>query len=161
MDWKTIYLTSNGRMGQRDFWIAWAILFVAALVASMVPVIGHLITLVLIYPFVCIAAKRLHDFGRSGWLAAVPYVVAFAAAVVGGVMGGMAMMLGALGGRGAAGAAAVGGFGLMVLLMSLAALAGLAFLLWVGLTRGDPQPNAYGPPPEPLFGGAPTTPTAV
>ena len=29
-----------------------------------------------------------------------------------------------------------------------AMLVGLSFLLWVGLSTGDLEPNRYGPPPE-------------
>src|SRR5438270_11369721 len=102
MDWKGLFLTSHGRLGQRDFWIAWLILFVASLVLSMVPLLGQLAVLALIYPTVCITAKRLHDFGKSGWLAAVPYAIAAVGMLIGGLMGGMTMMLGGMAGHGAA-----------------------------------------------------------
>jgi uncharacterized membrane protein YhaH (DUF805 family) len=39
----------------------------------------------------------------------------------------------------------------------LAVVVKLVFLLWVGLSRGDPGPNRYGPPP----GEASTSPPAV
>ena len=160
MDWKALYLTANGRLGQRDFWIAWLILFVATLVASMIPLLGQLIALALIFPNVCITSKRLHDFGRSGWLAAIPYVAGAVVGVVGMVTGGAAMMAGGLGGRGAGAVAAMGGMGIMMLLAMLMFVVALGFLLWVGLSRGDSQTNAYGPPPSPVF-GAGTTPTPV
>ena len=157
MDWKALYLTAEGRLGQRDFWIAWLILFVAGVVSRLIPLLGVVIALALIYPYVCITAKRLHDFGRSGWLAAAPLVAGLALGIVAMLLGGAAMMAGIFG-RGAAGLAMMGGMGLMVMLWSVAGLAGIVFLLWVGLTRGDGQPNAYGPPPAPVF-GAGTTPT--
>lgn len=159
MDWKALFLTSNGRLGQKDFWIAFLILFVVAFVGGMIPLLNLLIGLALIFPGVCILAKRLHDFGKTGWLAAAPYAVSVAAMLLAAVMGGMAMMAGGLGGDGAAAMAAAGGMGMMALVMFVAFAANLGFLLWVGLSRGDPQPNAYGPPPATLFGGA--SPTAV
>jgi uncharacterized membrane protein YhaH (DUF805 family) len=124
----------------------------------MIPLLGQLVILALIYPTVCVTAKRLHDFGRSGWLAAVPYVIAAAAMLIGAVTGGMTMMLGGLAGHGVAAAAAVGGMGIMAGVMGLTLLAELAFLLWVGLSKGDPQPNAYGAPAPSVFGGAAPTP---
>ena len=158
MDWKALFLTSNGRLGQKDFWIAFLILFAVAFVGGMIPLLNVVISLALIFPGVCIMAKRLHAFGKTGWLAAAPYGVALAAMVVGGVMGGMAMMAGGLAGEGAGAMAVAGGMGMMAIVMLLAAAANLAFLLWVGLSRGDAGENAYGPPPAPMFGGASPTP---
>ena len=159
MDWKALFLTSSGRLGQKDFWIAFLILVVANIVAGLIPLLGQLVALALIFPMVCITAKRLHDFGKSGWLAAVPYVIGAVILVVGGVLGGMGLMLGGLFGDGAGAAAALGGLGVIALMSFLAFAASLAFLLWVGLSRSDPEPNAYGPPPAAMFGGA--SPTAI
>jgi uncharacterized membrane protein YhaH (DUF805 family) len=160
MDWKTLYLTANGRLGQRDFWIAWAIVFAASLVASVIPLIGPLVALALVVPNVCITSKRLHDFGRTGWLAAVPYAAGAVVGAVGAVTGGAAMMAGGLGGRGLGAAAMMGSMGLMAFLGLAVFVIAVGFLLWVGLTRGDAQPNAYGPQPAPVF-GAGTTATPV
>ncbi len=159
MDWKALYLSAEGRLGQRDIWIAWLILFVAGVVAHLIPLLGGLVGLALIYPYVSITAKRLHDFGRSGWLAAAPLVAALALAIVAMLVGGAAM-LARIFGRGAAGLAMMGGMGLIFMLWAVVGLAGVAFLLWVGLTRGDAEPNAYGPPPAPVFGSS-VTPTPV
>ena len=157
MDWKSLFLTSTGRLGQRDFWIAFLILFVIGFVGGMIPLLKLVIGLALIFPAVCIMAKRLHDFGKTGWLAAAPYAVGAVAMVVGMVLGGMAMVMGGVGGDGAAMAAAAGGMGLMAVVMFVAVVANLAFLLWVGLSKGDPDANAYGPPPAAVFGGASRT----
>jgi hypothetical protein len=53
--------------------------------------------------------------------------------------------------------AAAGGVGIAAMVVMLGAVAGIAFLLWLGLSKGDPEANAYGPPPAPVFGGASTT----
>ena len=158
MDWKTLYLNANGRIGQRDFWIGWVILFVATLILGLIPVIGHIIGLVLIYPTVCVYSKRLHDFGKSGWLVAIPYAVFIIAAVIGVIAGGSAILMGASAGANASAAAAgaLGGLGLMMLFLLIAFVVAIAFLLWVGLSKGDAGPNRYGPPPVSLTGGAGT-----
>ncbi len=162
MDWKKLYLDANGRIGQKDFWIGWLILFVVGIVLGMVtagaPVVSAIIGLVLIYPGVCLFSKRLHDFGKSGWLAAIPYGISGAVQVLAlltafGVMSGMASGNAAMAGGAMAG---LMGFGLFAL---IALCVVLAFLLWVGLSKGDPGENQYGPPPTPLIGGA-TTPAA-
>ena len=159
MNWQSLFLSANGRIGQKDFWIAWLILFVAGIVLGMIPFLGFIISLALIYPNVCIFSKRLHDFGKTGWLAAVPYGILLVAGVIAGVTGGAAMF-GAMSGNAAGASAAMAGLGMSMLVFVLAGLACIGFLLWVGLTKGDPAPNQYGAPQPSMFGGA-TTPTTV
>jgi len=161
MDWKTLFLTADGRIGQKDFWIGFLILFVAGLVLGMIPLLGMIIGLALIYPNVCLYSKRLHDAGRSGWLAAVPYAIGCVGFLLMMMMGGMGAMGAMMGGGNDAMASAgmmagLGAMGLIGLLM-FAALIG--FLLWVGLAKGDPGDNRYGPPPRSLISS--TTPTPV
>jgi uncharacterized membrane protein YhaH (DUF805 family) len=159
MDWKGLFLTSSGRLGQRDFWLAWLMLFAANLVCRIVPFLGGLVALALVFPNVCVTSKRLHDFGRSGWLILIPFAAGLVAAVLGALTRGATMLAG-LAGHAVGSLAMVGGMGLMALLGLALLVVALGFLLWVGLSRGDPEPNAYGPPPPPAFGRG-ATPTAV
>ena len=83
LDWKTLFLDANGRIGQKDYWIGIIILFAAGVVLSWIPLIGTLVSIASIYFGVCVSSKRLHDMGKSGWLAAIPYgVTALIAAVI-------------------------------------------------------------------------------
>jgi uncharacterized membrane protein YhaH (DUF805 family) len=163
MDWKTLFLTPEGRIGQRDFWIGFAIIFGAGLVLGMIPILGQLIGLLLIWPYIAVYAKRLHDFGKSGWLLMIPFGISCVAIVMAVMSGGAAIIgAGALGSQGddaAAASAALAGMGVAFGFLGLAFLVGLAFLLWVGLSKGDPAANRYGPPPVSLTGGdgAPAT----
>ena len=145
-DWKTLFLEATGRIGQKDYWIGIIILFAAGIVLSWIPLIGTLVSIASIYFGVCVSSKRLHDMGRSGWLAAIPYgvtalaVLLSAMTMIGGVVSsGYGNDYGVLAGMG--GVAAVWG---------LAFLLNLAFLIWLGVTAGQPGDNAYGPPPRPL-----------
>ena len=145
-DWKTLFLEPNGRIGQRDYWIGVGILFAVGLVLGWVPLIGTLVSLASIYFGVCVSSKRLHDMGKSGWLAAIPYgvtalaVVLSAMTFIGGIVStGYGNDYGALAGMGAAGG-----------VWGLAFIVNLAFLIWLGVTAGQPGDNAYGPPPRPL-----------
>ena len=145
-DWRTLFLEANGRIGQKDYWIGIIILFAAGVVLSWVPLIGQVVTLASIYFGVCVSSKRLHDMGKSGWLAAIPYgittvaVVLSAMAFVGGIVstsyGNDYAMLAGIGG--------IAG------LWGLVFIVNLGFLIWLGVTAGQPGDNAYGPPPRPL-----------
>lgn len=145
-DWRTLFLQANGRIGQKDYWIGFGILFAAGIVLGWLPVIGTLISLASIYFGVCVASKRLHDMGKSGWLAAIPYgvttlavvfsIVAFIGGIVSsgygndyGVLAGMSGMMG---------------------IWSLAFIVNIGFAIWLGVTAGQPNDNIYGPRPTPL-----------
>jgi uncharacterized membrane protein YhaH (DUF805 family) len=81
IDWKTLFVTADGRLGRTPFWIAAAILvtfvvFYEAVASSAL----HWTTGWIVYPAVlflatCVLSKRLHDRGRSGWYAA-PILIA-------------------------------------------------------------------------------------
>lgn len=140
LDWQQLFLSFTGRASKRDFWIGFAVLFGAGFVASLLPVIGALASLALIYPWTALMTKRLHDFGKSGWLVLVPAVPAAASGVLGlfaAVAMGNAVTMGA----------AFATAGLAVMISTIAILIGLGFLLWVGLKDGDRVPNAYGEVP--------------
>ena len=76
-------MSANGRMAPSDFQKAGlvlvAITFVLALLPLALPIVVagliSILSLVLLYPWVCIWSKRLHDAGKSGWLFLVVLVV--------------------------------------------------------------------------------------
>lgn len=140
MNWQHLFLSFEGRVSKRDFWIGFAALFGAGFVASLIPVVGAVASVALIYPWTALMAKRLHDFGRSGWLVLVPAVPAAVSGAL-GVFAALAMSNAAT--MGAAFATA----GLAMLVSTVALLVGLGFLAWVGTRDGDAAANAYGAPP--------------
>ncbi|CAN5321417.1 hypothetical protein BH10PSE1_BH10PSE1_01060 [soil metagenome] len=145
-DWRALFLEANGRIGQKDYWIGFGIVFAVNIVLSWLPLIGFLVSLAAIYAGVCVSSKRLHDMGRSGWLAAIPYG-ALAAAIVFSTISVIGMI-------GAAnydnGMGFMAGAGALGLLWTAASLISLGFVIWLGVTPGQPGDNRYGPPPKPL-----------
>lgn len=153
MDLQHVLFSAEGRIGRQDFWVGWLILFFGGWMLHLLPVIGTLIWLVSIYCWVVLYAKRLHDFGRSGWWALIPVAsnaIGFALVLGLIVVAVVALVAGhaayadttgwwaagpVLGG--AAGVAAIAGVLCVVHLL---------FLLWVGLTPGTPGRNRYGDP---------------
>lgn len=162
MDWKTLFLTADGRIGKRDFWIGFAIVFGAGIVAGMIPVLGQIISIALIYPTVCVFSKRLHDFGKTGWLYMAPVAITIVLVLVIGLTGGMAMIsAGMAGNEAAAAGSAMAGMGMILAMALLMLVVWVGFALWVGLANGDPGDNRYGPPPVSLTGGTASPPTVA
>jgi len=152
MDWKTFFLNAEGRIGRRDFWIGFALIFGASLVAGMIPLLGALISFALIWPQVCINAKRLHDMGRTGWLMLAPFGVMVVCTVIGGLFAGAgalgAAVLGAADADNAAAGSMLAGMGVMSVFLGLGALVSFGFVLWIGLTPGQVGDNRFGPEPD-------------
>jgi uncharacterized membrane protein YhaH (DUF805 family) len=160
-DWKRLYLSADGRIGRQEFWIGFAILFAIGVVLGWIPFVGFLVGLACAYAQVCLGSKRLHDFGKSGWLMGVPYAVVLVCIIIAMIGGGMAMMGASMSGNNGAvaGASALAGLGMLAGVFGLAAIVNIAFLLWVGLTPSQPGENRYGPEPvtAPLPGATPPT----
>lgn len=77
IDWVELFFSSTGRVARTPFLIAAAALTTLAIIyeASMGPTL-HWLTGWIVYPGLlfsgaCVLSKRLHDRGRSGWLAAI------------------------------------------------------------------------------------------
>jgi uncharacterized membrane protein YhaH (DUF805 family) len=146
IDWRKLFFDANGRIGQKDYWIGFGILFAANLVLSWMPLIGLVVSLVAAYAGVCVSSKRLHDMGRSGWLAAIPFGSLLVATALSGAS--LVGMIGAASADNGLGmAAGLGSFGLI---WSLATLINIGFVIWLGVTAGQTDDNLYGPPPVPL-----------
>jgi uncharacterized membrane protein YhaH (DUF805 family) len=79
VDWGNLFFSAQGRLSRTPFLIAAAILFGVAVIYEAV--VGETVTLhwltgwfvypALFYCGACVLSKRLHDRGRSGWIAAV------------------------------------------------------------------------------------------
>jgi uncharacterized membrane protein YhaH (DUF805 family) len=79
MDWKYLFLSMDGRIGRRTFWMGVVVLVVAVVVASVLDAILHtpsagssgaisiIVSILLIYPWVALSAKRWHDRNKSAW----------------------------------------------------------------------------------------------
>lgn len=148
MDWKTFLLSADGRISRQSFWIGFLIVLGANVLVGWIPLIGWIVSLVSIYVLVCLGAKRLHDFGRSGWLQVIPFAGLFLLVLaVAMIVGTSAATAAFSGDDDAINAAVIGGVAVSVAASALAFLISAAFLLWVGLTPGQPGANKYGEPP--------------
>jgi len=150
MDWKTLFFSPDGRIGRSAFWIGWLVLLGVNVVLGWIPLIGWALSLVTIYCNVCVVSKRLHDMGRSAFLQVWPIVLCSALCIGAlGLAAGPAIMAGISNADDAAITAAVmAGVGGMLLAFLAAFVIGFGFLLWVGISNGEPGENRYGPAPR-------------
>jgi len=161
MSWQSVFFSANGRMGQRDFWIAALILIVAWIVSHVLHFFAFFAWLLLTYCWICILSKRLHDAGRSGWLNLVPFILGCGAGLISLVIGGVAAITAlAMGGSHADWTMLLGSMGIIAGLWGVVFLVDLVFLLWVGLGHSDTGDNRYGPPPVSWL-GSPAPPAAA
>ena len=131
MELRSLLLTPQGRIGRGAFWIGFAIVMVGSLVLNLIPgVVGHILGFVMLWPQVCIHAKRLHDMGRTAWWMLAPAIVMLICGVAS-----YALVFSETG----------GGSGPALVPMAVAVVCGVGFLLWVGLTPGASRSNRFGP----------------
>lgn len=77
IDWAELFFSSTGRVSRAPFLIAAAVLIaIASVYEAMLPPTLHWLTGWFVYPALlfsacCVLSKRLHDRGRSGWIAAI------------------------------------------------------------------------------------------
>ena len=157
MSMTTTMLDPKGRLGPSGFRNAALILIVAGTILSILSVLNpalmllSFVSLALIYPWVVIWSKRLHDAGKSGWmflLVLVLYLVAtFTASYFIGQQFGppvdpnadFQQMMAAM--TEAAQATAIPTTIASIVISLAFVFAGNALL------KSDPGPNAYGPAP--------------
>ena len=86
VNWLSFFCSPKGRMSRLAYVAAFAvILFLCVLMFSMfgiVPVVNWTFVIVFFYFATCLASKRLHDFGQSGWWASMPFLAAYAYGVL-------------------------------------------------------------------------------
>jgi len=147
-DFASAMFSFNGRLRRQHFWISWLVLLGAGVVLGWIPVLGLLLSIVLIWPNVAIAVKRLHDMGKSGWFAVIPW----AATIVGFFMivsaVGMTIFTNPEAFENEDPAVMLSMFGSMMGGLAIMFLVNIAFLLWIGITDSQKGDNQYGPNPK-------------
>ena len=148
------YATFYGRARRSEYWWFYLFTILVAIPAAGIDAIldmafnneiglvGLITSLALLLPSLAVAARRLHDTGRTGWWMLLPVLPLLATFVVG-----VAAVLSALFSADADGTPAGPLIVLLVacVLLTLAAVITLTVFLCL---RSDPGPNKYGPSSE-------------
>lgn len=156
----TELLNPQGRLGPKAFQKNGLILVAIGLVISLISAINivlggllGIVSLVLIYPWVVIWVKRLHDAGKSGWLFLLVLLVWLIVSMIVGMIVGMIFASAGV----AAGAAGYDSPRAIMSAMQAAtvpsaicsAIVAVAFVFaGNAFLKSDPGPNKYGAPTE-------------
>ncbi len=106
------------RSGRREYWVHVALLCAIGLALDAPPVVGIGLGIVMLL----VQVRRVHDFGRSAWLAVAACVAPLAAVPAYFVAGEDAAAL----------------LGLLIEIVGM---------IWIGVIPGDMHENRFGPPP--------------
>ncbi|WP_203292704.1 DUF805 domain-containing protein [Maricaulis parjimensis] len=155
MDYQYVLLNPNGRIAPRDYWIGVLIIFGGNLASGLVPLLGGLVWLGLIWVGICVYGKRLHDTGRSAWLHLIPWGVSLVTSLISGIILGGAILAAILAGENVNVLSLLAAGGVVSGLAGLSTLVWLGYTLWLGLAEGQAGANAYGPAPIRIIDVAP------
>lgn len=139
IDFAALFLRHDGRLDRRAFWIGFVLLVAAGVASSVIPVVGQLAGLILLWPAFCLLAQRLHDTGRGGRMALLALIPGAVSAVL-GLLAALAAMT------------PVTAFALLPLLALVGVVRGLlglitlGFIIWAGVLPSEPAANAWGRP---------------
>jgi len=151
MDWRSLLLSPQGRIGRQTYWIGFFVLFGLGFMVQFIPVLGQLIGIAMIWCWIVLFTKRFHDMGQSGWWQIVPFALWGVTFIIGIALLGAAVFGAAFAYAGSwdpASWLALGGTGVIfALIMAVAALSHLAMILYLGLAPGQTVTNRYGHPP--------------
>lgn len=149
-DWQSLLFKFEGRTRRSHFWIGWLILLGVGVVAGWIPILGGLLSLLLIWPNTAIAVKRLHDMGQTGWLVLIPWVVSIGGIIMGISMIGLSAIMNASALDQGDPVAIMALVGPALGLFGLLFLVNFGFLLWIGLSDSQRGDNRFGPNPKGL-----------
>lgn len=133
--WIKLFTSPSGRISRKQFWLHGVLpIVIGNVVLGWIPLLGQLISLLLLWASICIGFKRFHDVGYPGWWSLV-YLIPMLA---GGVIFGLGFYLYNFANL----------FWLIAeILWGIGALIGLAQLIFVYIRVGQQGPNQYGPDP--------------
>jgi len=138
----------NGRSSRREYWIGVVLLLVVGLGLAYADIAGA--SSVTTFLWILIWNRRLHDIGQSGWMILIPLGLLIVFAAGGLVFGGdeprNAFEYSQTGSGPVTERGATLFVGLVIVLLAIQ----FGFTIWLGVKKGDPGSNRFGPVPTSL-----------
>jgi len=136
----------KGRSGRKEYWASVGILFVVALGLAALNLNGA--SGVMVFLWLLIWGRRLHDINRSSAWGLLPIVAALVIAFVAVTFGGRDLLNAVQYSQSGKGAVSEkGAYAFFGLLAAVLVVQG-GFTIWLGVKRGDAGDNKFGPPPN-------------
>jgi len=77
-----LFFSLSGRLDQKVFWKAAILLIIIGVIGALLPLINFklsmafmIVSLITLWCWIAIWAKRYHDAGKSGWMALIPVCI--------------------------------------------------------------------------------------
>ena len=135
----------QGRSSRKEYWIGVALLLIVGIGLAYANVGGA--SGATTFLWILIWNRRLHDIGKSGWIILAPLGLMIAVAIAGALLGGNELLKAFEYSQKGTGPVTDRGATLFVgLVLALLAIQ-FGFTIWLGIRKGDPGNNRFGPPP--------------
>ncbi|MFM8212998.1 MAG: DUF805 domain-containing protein [Actinomycetes bacterium] len=78
------YTTFSGRASRAEFWYFLLFFYIANFLGNLISdVLGTIVSLALLLPYIAVGVRRMHDRNKSGWFLIVPLLNIYLLATVG------------------------------------------------------------------------------
>ncbi len=140
----------SGRSGRAEFWIGIAMLFAVGIGLALFQMAGA--SAVTTFLWIILCARRLHDFGKSGWIILIPTGLILLVTTGAFALGGDELVKAVQSIQSNGGEISEHDARLVLAVAGAGFLIQAGFTIWLGSRSGEPGSNRFGPPPGKLFG---------
>ena len=68
------YANWDGRASRSEYWWFAAFVFICELCLTLVPILFFIFVLAILFPYLAVSVRRLHDINRSGWWLLISFI---------------------------------------------------------------------------------------
>lgn len=135
----------QGRSGRKEYWIGVGLLLLVGVGLAYANVGGASAATTALW--ILIWNRRLHDIGRSGWVILIPIGLIIAITILSVGLGGKEVLAAFEYSQTGGGPITERGATLFAGMVLLVLAIQFGFTIWLGVKKGDPGDNRFGPPP--------------
>jgi uncharacterized membrane protein YhaH (DUF805 family) len=135
----------QGRSSRKEYWIGVALLLLVGIGLAYANVGGA--SGATTFLWILVWNRRLHDIGQSGWIILAPLGLMIAATAAGLVLGGDELLNAFEYSQKGSGPVTDRGAWLFAGTVLVLIAIQFGFTIWLGIKKGDPGDNRFGPPP--------------